>query len=179
MKPILFKGHTLKTSKNIAMRVRQLGKEITRDYTGKDLILVGILKGAVVFLSDLQRKIKLPLAIDFMRVESYEKTTSSGTVRVIADLTQPIEGKDILIVEDIVDTGHTMQHLLEHLRARKPASLKICSLLFKPERNIIPVTIDYLGFEIPNIFVVGYGMDYNGIYRNLPFIGILENITTP
>ncbi len=164
----------LKTSREIERCVERLGKEITRDYADKNLVLVGILKGAFVFLSDLAREIDLPLAIDFMRVESYEGTSSNGTVRIIADLTQPIEGKDVLIVEDIIDTGRTVQCLLEHVRTGKPASLKMCALLFKPERNIIPVTIDYLGFEIPNEFVVGYGMDHKGKFRNLPFIGTLE-----
>lgn len=163
----------LKTTLELEVRVGVLGAAIARDYAGKDLVLVGVLKGAFVFLGDLMRKIDLPLAVDFLRVESYEKTTSSGAVRIMTDLTQPIEGKDVLIVEDIIDTGRTMQFLLEHLRAKKPASLKVCSLLFKPGRNIIPVIIDYLGFEIPDVFVVGYGMDFKGKYRNLPYVGVL------
>ncbi|MDP3726565.1 MAG: hypoxanthine phosphoribosyltransferase [bacterium] len=166
---------TLKTSRQIKACVQKLGKEIARDYADKDLVLVGVLNGAFMFLGDLKQKIDPPPTIAFIQVESYEKTTSSRKVRIIKDLAQPIEGRDVLIVEDIIDTGHTMQYLLEHLRTRKPTSLKVCSLLFKPARNIIPVTIDYLGFKIPNVFVVGYGMDYDGMYRDLPFIGVLPD----
>lgn len=164
-----------KSSSTLKERVEALGEQIERDYLGKELVLIGILKGSFIFLADLCRIIDLPLSIDFIGLASYEGTQSTGIVRITSDLTQPIEGKHVLIVEDIIDTGQTMDFLLKNLRTRRPASLKVCSLLFKPSRNIVPITIDYLGFEIPDVFVVGYGLDFEGKYRNLSFLGVLKN----
>ncbi len=156
-------------------RVREMGRQITEDYRGKDLVIVAILKGAVVFTSDLIKEIKLPLAIDFMAVSSYGVSTkSSGVVRILKDLEEEIEGRDVLIVEDIVDTGLTLHYLLENLWSRGPRSLKICCCLDKPTRRSAPVEVDYVGFDIPDEFVVGYGLDYAERYRNLPYIGILS-----
>ena len=156
-------------------RVREMGRQITEDYRGKDLIIIAILKGAVVFTSDLIKEIKLPLAIDFMAVSSYGVSTkSSGVVRILKDLEEEIEGRDVLIVEDIVDTGLTLHYLLENLWSRGPRSLKICCCLDKPTRRSAPVEVDYVGFDIPDEFVVGYGLDYAERYRNLPYIGILS-----
>jgi hypoxanthine phosphoribosyltransferase len=155
--------------------IQEMGARITADYQARDLFLVGILKGAVPFLADLMRTIDLPLAYDLMAVSSYgNAASSSGTVRILKDLDQDIEGLDVLVVEDIVDTGLTLQYLLEALQARKPASLKICTLLDKPERRKVAIEPDYKGFIIPNVFVVGYGLDYAEKYRNLPYIGVLK-----
>ena len=156
-------------------RIAELGRTITEQYRGRDLVLVGVLKGCFLFLADLARAIDLPLRIDFLGLSSYSGgTESSGVVRITNDLSKPIEGLDVLVVEDIIDTGLTMQYLLENLQTRGPASVRICSLLFKPENNRIPIEIDHLGFEIPNKFVVGYGLDYDEKYRNLPYIGVWE-----
>ena len=156
-------------------RVREMGRQITEDYRGKDLVIVAILKGAVVFTSDLIKEIKLPLSIDFMAVSSYGVSTkSSGVVRILKDLEEEIEGRDVLIVEDIVDTGLTLHYLVENLWSRGPKSLKICCCLDKPTRRSAPVEVDYVGFDIPDEFVVGYGLDYAERYRNLPYIGILS-----
>jgi len=156
-------------------RVREMGRQITEDYRGKDLIIIAILKGAVVFTSDLIKEIKLPLAMDFMAVSSYGVSTkSSGVVRILKDLDEEIEGRDVLIVEDIVDTGLTLHYLVENLRSRGPRSLKICCCLDKPTRRTAPVKVDYVGFDIPDEFVIGYGLDYAERYRNLPYIGILS-----
>jgi hypoxanthine phosphoribosyltransferase len=166
----------LYTAEQIRERVSALGLQITRDYAGGDLVLVGVLKGSFLFLADLCRAIDLPMAIDFLGLQSYgDETTSSGVVQITSDLTRPIEGKDVLVVEDIVDTGLTMEYLLENLRLRHPRSVKVCSLLHKPERSVRAVTIDYVGFVIPNAFVVGYGLDYAQKYRNLPYIGVVES----
>lgn len=157
----------------LARRVAELGAEITRDYRDGDLVLIGVLKGSFLFLADLARAIDLPLAIDFLGLSSYGgQTKTSGVVRITSDLTFPIEGKDVLVVEDIVDTGLTMNYLLANLKTRLPRSVKICSLLYKPENNRIPCHIDYLGFTIPDCFVIGYGLDYNHLFRNLPWIGV-------
>lgn len=159
----------------LAARVAELGAEITRDYEGKELICVGILKGSVPFLADLVRQIQLPMAMDFLGLSSYGAgTTSSGVVRLTSDLSNPIEGKHIVIVEDIVDTGLTMQYLFENLETRKPASVAVCTLLHKPSKTRIPVKLDYVGFTIPNEFVIGYGLDFAELYRNLPYIGVLK-----
>ncbi len=164
---VLISEETLKA------RVEELGRQITEQYEGKDLVLVGVLKGCFLFLADLARAIDLPLRVDFLGLSSYAGgTESSGVVRITNDLSRPIEGKDVLVVEDIIDTGLTMQYLLENLGTRGPKSVRICSLLFKPENNRIPVEIDHLGFEIPDKFVVGYGLDYDERYRNLPYIGV-------
>jgi hypoxanthine phosphoribosyltransferase len=156
-------------------RVAELGTDITRDYQGQRLLLLGILKGAAVFLVDLARAIQLPVEIDFMAISSYGSATeSSGVVRILKDLDYPIEGKDVLIVEDIIDSGLTLRYLLETLRNRKPASLRVCILLDKAKERDQPLDMDYIGFSIPNRFVVGYGLDYAQIYRNLPYIGVLR-----
>ena len=159
----------------IRERVAQLGAEITADYEGKDLVLASVLRGSYIFMADLSREIKLPLAIDFMAVSSYGSgTSSSGQVEIKKDLSDSIEGKDLLIVEDILDSGNTLYYLMDILRIRKPASIRICTLLDKPERRAKPITADYCGFTIPDAFVVGYGLDYDEKYRNLPYIGVLK-----
>ncbi len=162
-------------SEEIQKRIRDLGKKISRDYKGKEVLLVCVLKGAFVFLADLIRAMEVPLKVDFIACSSYGSSTeSSGVVRILKDLDYPVEGKHILLIEDIVDTGLTLNYILSLLKERRPKSLKVCALLDKPERRVVPVKIDYLGFKIPNEFVVGYGLDYNGQYRNLPFIGVLK-----
>ncbi len=157
-------------------RIAALGEEISQDYAGKDLLLVCILKGGVLFLSDLVRAIRIPHEFDFMAISSYggSRTESSGVVRILMDLNSNIEGRNVLIIEDIIDTGRTLTYITGNLKTRQPASLKICTLLNKPSRREINVGVDYIGFDIPNEFVVGYGLDYNEIYRNLPFVGILK-----
>lgn len=158
-------------------RINELGKQISQDYEGKSLLIVGILKGAAIFLADLVRAINLPLDFDFVAISSYgADTKSSGVVRLIKDLDAGIEGRHVLIVEDIVDTGWTLRlsYLSENVKARKAASVKICTLLDKPSRRKVDVGIDYCGFEIEDLFVIGYGLDYEGRYRNLPYIGILK-----
>src|SRR5271163_2457365 len=166
---------TMISAEEIAARVREIGADITRDYAGRQLVLVCVLKGSFVFAADLARAIDLPLRIDFLGVRSYgEGTESSGVVQITQDLTRPIEHEDILIVEDIVDTGLTIAHLMELFRTRHPASLKVCALLHKPARTRVEVPIDYLGFTIEDRFVVGYGLDWAERYRNLPFIGVVE-----
>ncbi len=163
-------------------RVTQLGKEISEDYEGKPLLLVGILKGAAVFLADLIRAIDLPIEYDFVAISSYGGgAQSSGVVRMVKDLDSAVEGRHILIVEDIVDTGWTLRlsYLTENLLARKAASVKICALLDKPSRRQVKVGVDYAGFVIEDRFVVGYGLDLNGLYRNLPFIGVLKRENCP
>jgi hypoxanthine phosphoribosyltransferase len=169
-------GRVLVPSEKIGQRVRELGERITEDYRGEELLLVGILRGAVVFLSDLMRCLELPCEIDFMEVSSYGAgTTSSGVVRILKDLEEDITGRHVLIVEDIIDTGLTLSYLRRTLLARKPASLEICSLLSKPSRRQVDLEAKYLGFEVPDEFVVGYGIDFAGAYRNLPDIRVLES----
>lgn len=159
----------------IAAKVRELGTAIADDYRGKDLVLVSILKGALPFLADLMRQTPIPLALDFLEVSSYgEATESSGVVRILKDLAKPIEGREVVVVEDILDTGQTLSYVIEHLHSKHPASVRLCTLLDKPARRIMPIRIDYRGFEIPDKFVVGYGLDYAERYRNLPFIGVLK-----
>jgi hypoxanthine phosphoribosyltransferase len=166
------------SKEEIARRVRELAQQITSDYAGKDLVLVCILKGATIFWSDLSRQIDLPLVSDFVAVSSYgDKTTSSGVVKFRLDLSQGIEGRDVLIIEDIVDTGRTLACLKENLLMRRPASLRICALLDKPSRREVEVFIDYIGFTVPNAFVVGYGLDFGQRYRNLPYIAVLATPT--
>jgi hypoxanthine phosphoribosyltransferase len=161
--------------RTLQAKIAELAKQISHDYAGKELMLVGVLKGAIMFMVDLARAINLPLTLDFMAISSYGASTeSSGVVRIIKDLDSSIEGKNILIVEDIVDSGLTLSYLADYLRARNPASLKICVLLNKPERRTSDVAVDYLGFDIPDKFVVGYGLDYAEVYRNLPYIGVLK-----
>ena len=159
----------------LEQRIRELGQAISSDYEGKDPLLVGILIGSFVFLSDLLRAVSIPCAVDFMAISSYgDATESSGIVRILKDLDQSIEGRHVLIVDDIIDTGLTMDYLLETLRARYPASLRVCALLDKVPRRRREVRIDYRGFEIPDKFVVGYGLDYAGRYRNVPFVCVLK-----
>ncbi len=155
-------------------RISELAVEINRDYAGKDLLLLAVLKGSVLFLADLMRRIEVPHAIDFMATSSYGNAfESSGVVRILKDLDAPIEGRDVLIVEDIIDTGHTLDYLTRILRARGPASLEICTLLNKASRREVPVPVKYIGFDIPDKFVLGYGLDYLDRYRNLPYIAVL------
>ncbi len=169
-------GSMLVSSEQIQDKVRELGERITEDYRGEKLLLIGILRGAVVFLSDLMRHLELPCEIDFMEVSSYGTgTSSSGVVRILKDLEEDITDRHVLIVEDIVDTGLTLSYLRRSLLARKPASLEICALLSKPSRRQIDLDVKYLGFEVPDVFVVGYGIDYAGAYRNLPDIRALES----
>lgn len=163
------------TENQIKEKINELGTQITLDYQGKDLLLIGVLKGANVFMSDLMRKIQIPLSIDFIAVSSYGLSTeSSGVVRIIKDLDHSIEDKDVLIVEDIIDTGLTLDYLYHNLLSRKPKSFKICTLLDKPERRKVNIRVDYKGFDIPDEFIVGYGIDYAEQYRNLPYIAILK-----
>ena len=159
----------------IRKRVQELGRRITRDYQGSDLTLIAVLKGAFVFMSDLARHIDLPLTVDFLGLSSYgDKTETSGVVRITSDLTQPVKGRDVLIVEDIVDSGLTMDFLTKNMKTRLPRSIKVCTFLDKPARRRVHIDVDYVGFTIEDKFVVGYGMDYRGLYRNLPFLGVLE-----
>jgi len=168
------KINTLIDADTIAARIAAMGEQITAEYAGKDLVVVPVLKGSFVFAADLVRAIDVPLAIDFLGLRSYgDDTQSSGVVQITSDLTKSVEGKDVLVVEDIVDTGLTMQYLLENLGTRKPASVKIASLLHKPARARVQIPIDYLGFTIEDVFVIGYGLDYAQKYRNLPFIGVV------
>ena len=168
-------GRILVQQDDLAHRVRAIGAQISRDYAGKDLFLIGVLKGAFFFLSDLMRHLELDCEVDFMAVASYGSSTdSSGVVRILKDLDAPIAGRDVLIVEDIVDSGLTLQYLLRTLRAREPASLEVCALLTKPARRKANVPIRYEGFEIPNEFVIGYGLDHGERYRNLPYVAVLS-----
>ncbi len=163
------------SAEQIALRVKELADEISRDYEGKELLLVGILKGSWIFLADLVRQLHVPVFVDFMTVSSYGKSTeSSGVVKIVMDLKCAIEGKDVLVVEDILDTGLTLKYIIDNLRLRKPKSLKLCVLMDKPERRLVFIEPDYRGFVVPNRFVVGYGADFAEKFRNLPFIGYLE-----
>ncbi len=169
------KVYNLISKEEIAQKVEEIGKKISADYKNKNPLLVGVLKGAWVFLADLVRHIDIPITCDFLQVSSYNSgTETTGVVKIISDLTSPIEGRDVIIVEDIVDTGLTLQYLIEMLELRKPNSLKICALLDKPARHRVEIKIDYLGFTIPNKFVVGYGIDFDEKFRNLPYIGYIE-----
>jgi hypoxanthine phosphoribosyltransferase len=162
----------------IAGRVGELGAQITRDYkdAGQDLVMIGVMKGSFLFMADLCRAVDLPLTVDFIAIQSYgDQTKSSGVVQITGDLSKPIQDKHVIIVEDIVDTGLTVAYLLDNLKTRQPKSVKVAALLHKPERTIQKVPVEYLGFTIPNEFVVGYGLDYAQRYRNLPFIGVLES----
>lgn len=170
-------GRPIVTQEQMRMRIRELGRQITVDYAHKDLILVGVLKGAYAFYADLARAIRIPMRVDFLVVTSYSgKPKSSGKVKMVTDLTEDIAGRDVLLVEDIVDSGLTAQYLVNTLLKRKPKSIKICSLLSKPERREKNVSIDYVGFEIPNKYVVGYGLDYQQKYRNLPYLAVLDTV---
>jgi hypoxanthine phosphoribosyltransferase len=168
-------GEVLVGAEDLQRRVAELGEQISRDYAGRSLLLIGVLKGAVFFLSDLMRFIDVPVEVDFMAVASYGSATdSSGVVRILKDLDASIEGRDVLIVEDIVDSGLTLQYLMRNLGSRNPASLEVCALLTKPERRKVDLPTRYVGFEIANRFVVGYGLDYDERHRNLPYVAALE-----
>ena len=167
-------GEILVSAEDLDRRVSELAREISRDYEGRNLVLVGVLKGAVFFLSDLMRRLDVPVEVDFMAVASYGSATkSSGVVRILKDLDASIEGRDVLIVEDIVDSGLTLQYLLRNLAGRNPRSLEVCALLIKPERQKVELPTRYVGFEIPNRFAIGYGLDYGERYRNLPYVAAL------
>ena len=169
-------GETLVSSEDLHRRVGELGAQISGDYEGRDLFMVGVLKGAVLFLADLMRDLSVPCEIDFMAVSSYgSQTDSSGVVRILKDLDAPIEGRHVLIVEDIIDSGLTLQYLMRNLRARNPASLEVCALLTKPERLRVDLSPRYVGFEIPNRFAIGYGLDHAQRYRNLGYVAALDD----
>jgi hypoxanthine phosphoribosyltransferase len=173
-------GKVLIEPEVLRRRVAELGEQITNDYRGRELLLVGVLKGAVLFMADLARHIQLPLALDFMAVSSYgDATESSGVVRILKDLEASIEGRNVLVVEDIIDSGLTLTYLIEGLRARNPESIEVCALLTKPYRAQVHVDCKYLGFEIPNEFVVGYGLDYRERFRNLDYIAALDESNLP
>lgn len=163
------------TTESLQTRIKELGQEITEDYKGQDLMIVCVLKGAVMFMSDLAQNIDLPATMDFMAVSSYgSSTVSSGVVKILKDLDSSIEGKNILIVEDIIDTGLTLSYIIDNLKSRGPKSVKICTLLDKPERRKADIEVDYTGFTVPDEFIVGYGIDYAEKYRNLPYIGCIK-----
>ena len=173
-------GEVLIDQDVLRTRVEELGAEISADYEGRDLLLVGVLKGAIFFISDLMRELAVPCEIDFMAISSYGAgTDSSGVVRILKDLEINISGRDVLVVEDIIDSGLTLSYLVRNLEAREPASLEICALLTKPERREIDVPVRYIGFEIPNRFVIGYGLDFAERYRNLPYVGVLDTELVP
>jgi hypoxanthine phosphoribosyltransferase len=168
-------GKVLIDEDRLQERIRELGRELSQDYAGRELLLVGVLKGAVFFMADLMRGLSIPCEIDFMAISSYgDSTDSSGIVRILKDLDINIEGRDVLVVEDIIDSGLTLSYLMRNLEAREPASLEICALLTKPDRREIEVPVRYVGFEIPNRFVIGYGLDFAERYRNLPYVGVLD-----
>ncbi len=167
--------HILISEETLQKRVRELGEQISRDYAGKAPLLVSVLRGSFIFMADLTRHIQPFCQVDFMAVSSYGAgTSSSGQVNIVKDLTDSIEGKDIIVIEDILDSGNTLSYLFQLLKARNPASLRLCTLLDKPSRRTKPITADYVGFTVPDEFVVGYGLDYDELYRNLPYIGVLK-----
>jgi hypoxanthine phosphoribosyltransferase len=167
---------TMIEEERVAARIRELGEAISQEYEGREIHLICVLKGGVFFMCELAKRITVPVTMDFMSVSSYGSgTSSSGVVRIVKDLDQPLEGKDVLIVEDIIDSGRTLGYLIEILKKRHPKSLRLCTLLDKPERRVVDnVQVDYCGFQIPDEFVVGYGLDYAQKYRNLPYIGVVE-----
>jgi hypoxanthine phosphoribosyltransferase len=168
-------GEILIGEQELQARIAELGVEISRDYAGRDLLLVGVLKGAVFFMADLMRELTVPCEIDFMAISSYGAgTDSSGVVRILKDLDINISGRDVVVVEDIIDSGLTLSYLMRSLKARKPATVEICALLTKPERREVDVPVAYVGFEIPNRFVIGYGLDFDERYRNLPYVAVLH-----
>lgn len=165
----------LVSEEEVDARIREIGEQISRDYAGKEVHLVCVLKGGSFFLCELAKRITVPVSLDFMSVSSYgSDTISSGVVKIVKDLDEPIQGKHVLVVEDIVDSGRTLSYLREMMLDRKPESLRICTLLDKPDRRVVDVKVDYTGFSIPDEFVVGYGLDYAQKYRNLPYIGVVE-----
>ncbi len=163
------------TEKEVDERIQEMGRQISKDYEGKQVHLVCVLKGGSFFMCELAKRITVPVSLDFMSISSYgSDTKSSGVVKIVKDLDEPLKGKDVLVVEDIVDSGRTLSYLLEMLRDREPKSLHLCTLLDKPDRRVVDVDVDYTGFQIPDKFVVGYGLDYDQRYRNLPYIGVVE-----
>ena len=173
-------GEVLIDEDALQARIRELGAELSSDYAGKELLLVGVLKGAVFFMADLMRSITVPCEIDFMAISSYGASTdSSGVVRILKDLDINIEDRHVLVVEDIIDSGLTLSYLMRNLESREPASLEVCALMTKPERREIEVDVRYVGFEIPNRFVIGYGLDFAERYRNLPYVGVLHDDLMP
>jgi hypoxanthine phosphoribosyltransferase len=173
-------GEILIEEAELQRRIAELGRQLSEDYAGKDLLLIGVLKGAVFFMADLMRHVTVPCEVDFMAISSYGASTdSSGIVRILKDLDLNIEGRDVLVVEDIIDSGLTLSYLTRTLEARHPASLEVCTLLTKPERREVDVPVRYVGFEIPNRFVIGYGLDFAERYRNLPFVGVLHDDLMP
>lgn len=169
------KINVLIPEEEIDKRVREVAEQINKDYAGKSIHLICILKGSVMFACELAKRLTVPVTLDFMSVSSYGSgTTSTGIVRIVKDLDEPLEGKEVLIVEDIIDTGRTLAHLIEVLKTRRPASVRLCTLLDKPDRRVSHVDVDYTCFTIPDQFVVGYGLDYDQKYRNLPYVGVLE-----
>jgi hypoxanthine phosphoribosyltransferase len=173
-------GEILIDEDALSSRVAELGAEVSADYQGRDLLLIGVLKGAVFFMADLMRHITVPCEVDFMAISSYgDSTDSSGIVRILKDLDINIEGRDVLVVEDIIDSGLTLSYLMRNLESREPASLEVCALMTKPARREIDVPVRYIGFEIPNRFVVGYGLDFGERYRNLPYVAVLSDEFIP
>ena len=173
-------GEVLIDEETLAARVAELGAEVSADYEGRDLLLIGVLKGAVFFMADLMRHLTVPCEVDFMAISSYGAATdSSGIVRILKDLDINIEGRHVLVVEDIIDSGLTLSYLIRNLESREPATLEVCALLTKPSRREIDVPVRYVGFEIPNKFVVGYGLDFAERYRNLPYVGVLDEHLLP
>lgn len=169
------KVRVLLSEEEVDAKIQAIGEQISKDYAGKQVHLVCVLKGGVFFMCELAKRITVPVSMDFMSVSSYgSETKSSGVVKIVKDLDEPLKGKDVIVVEDIVDSGRTLSYLMEMLKKREPDSLALCTLLDKPERRVIDVNVDYTGFNIPDEFVVGYGLDYDQRYRNLPFIGVVE-----
>lgn len=165
----------LLSEEEVDARIRKIGEQISKDYEGKEVHMICVLKGGTFFMCELAKRVTVPVSLDFMSVSSYGNgTQSSGVVKIVKDLDETIMGKDVLVIEDIIDSGRTLSYLMELLRDRKPASLRLCTLLDKPERRVVDVDIDYTGFRIPDEFIVGYGLDYAQKYRNLPYIGIVE-----
>ena len=169
-------AEVLLSEEQIAAKVAEIGRQISEDFAGRELTLVSVLKGSLPFMADLMRRITLPLRIDLMEVSSYggTATESSGLVRILKDLSAPIDGRDVLIVEDIIDTGLTLNYLIRYLKGKNPRSITVCALLNKPARRLVEIPLDYVGFEIPDAFVVGYGLDFGEVYRNLRFVGVLR-----
>jgi hypoxanthine phosphoribosyltransferase len=173
-------GEVLIDAETLEARIAELGAEISVDYQGRDLLLIGVLKGAVFFMADLMRRLTIPCEVDFMAISSYGASTdSSGVVRILKDLDINIEGRNVLVVEDIIDSGLTLSYLMRNLESREPATLEVCALLTKPERREIEVPVRYVGFEIPNRFVIGYGLDFGERYRNLPYVAVLSDDALP
>ncbi|HSA87740.1 MAG TPA: hypoxanthine phosphoribosyltransferase [Nitrospira sp.] len=171
-------GRPIVTQEQMRSRIRELGRQISADYTGKDLVLVGVLKGAYAFFADLARAIRIPVRVDFIIVTSYgSRSKTSGKVKLVTELTEDIKDKDVLLIEDIVDSGLTVQYLTRALAKQKPKSIKVCTLLSKPERRVVNVPLQYIGFRIPNQYVVGYGLDYQQQYRNLPYLAVLDQVS--